>query len=245
MSINNYRAVTLAAGRSRRIGIPYPKVFLPYKNQPIIIYLIKKLLKIKKIEKIIVVLNEEGLKEAKERYPSFFSNKKILLACQEEPKGTSDALLRALPFLKKDDKIIVLCGDTPLIEKRTIERMISLQEKEEAGIVVLTAVLKNPTGYGRILRNKKQEIIAIVEEKNASPKIKKIKEVNSGCYLFALALVDNLVKEIKPDRLTKEHYLTRLIKLGIAKKIKVLGIKTKCREIKGINTYQDYRSLLK
>uniref|UniRef100_A0A7V4E395 Nucleotidyl transferase domain-containing protein n=1 Tax=candidate division WOR-3 bacterium TaxID=2052148 RepID=A0A7V4E395_UNCW3 len=245
MSINNYQAVILAAGRSRRIGIPYPKVFLPYKKQPIIIYLLKKLLKIKKIEKVIIVFNQEGLKEAKEYYWDYFSNPRVLLACQEEPKGTGDALLTALPFLKATDKIIVLCGDTPLIEKSTLARMIKLYEKEKPGIIILTSLLKNPTGYGRILRNKKKEIVAIVEEKNASPKIKRIKEVNSGCYLFDLTSVGDLVKEIKENELTKEYYLTDLVKLAITKKIKVLGIKTKSREIKGINTYQDYLSLLK
>ncbi|MDW8113941.1 MAG: NTP transferase domain-containing protein, partial [candidate division WOR-3 bacterium] len=125
MSIN-YQAVILAAGRSRRIGIPYPKVFLPYKNQPLIIYLLKKLLKLKKLERIIVVFNEEGIREAKERHSDFFSNKKISLVCQEEPKGTGDAFLVALSSLKEDDKVIVLCGDTPLIKRETIEKMIKL-----------------------------------------------------------------------------------------------------------------------
>ncbi|MEO0086901.1 MAG: sugar phosphate nucleotidyltransferase [candidate division WOR-3 bacterium] len=245
MSINNYQAVVLAAGRSRRIGIPYSKVFLPYKNQPIIIYLLKKLLKIKRIEKIIVVLNEEGIKETRERYRNFFSNKKILIACQEEPKGTGDAFLKALTYLKEKDKVIVLCGDTPLIKKGTIEKMIKLAEKEKPGILLLTAILKNPTGYGRILRNEKKEILAIVEEKNASPEIKKIKEVNSGCYLFDLAVIYNLIREIKENCITKEYYLTDLIELAIQKKIKVMGIRTEAAEIKGINTYKDYLSLIK
>lgn len=244
MSINNYQAVILAAGRSRRIGIPYPKVFLPFKNQPIIIYLLKKLLKIKKIEKIIVVLNGEGVREAKERYADFFSNEKIIITCQEEPKGTADAFLKALPYLKERDKIIVLCGDTPLIKKETIERMIRLYEKEKLGVILLTALLKNPTGYGRILRNKK-EIVAIVEEKNASPPIKKIKEVNSGCYLFDLGVINNLFSEIKEDSLAKEYYLTDIVKLAIERKIKIGSIKTNGQEIKGINTYQEYLSLIK
>lgn len=245
MSINYYQAVVLAAGRSRRIGIPYPKVFLPYKNQPIIIYLLKKLLKIKKLERIILVLNEEGIREAKERYQSFFANQRILIVCQEEPKGTGDAFLKALPYLKKDDKLIVLCGDTPLIKKETIERMIGLYEKEKPGIILLTAIFKNPTGYGRILRNKKKELLAIVEEKNALPKIKKIKEVNSGCYLFDLAVINDFVSEIKENSVAKEYYLTDLVKLAIERKIKVASIKTKEKEIKGINTYQEYLSLIK
>ncbi|MEO0131289.1 MAG: sugar phosphate nucleotidyltransferase [candidate division WOR-3 bacterium] len=245
MSINCYQAVVLAAGRSRRIGIPYSKVFLPYKKRPLIIYLLKKLLKIKEIEKIIVVLNEEGIREAKERYQDFFSNKKILIICQEEPKGTGDAFLKALPYLKEEDKVIVLCGDTPLIKKETIERMIRLYEKEKPGIILLTAFLRNPTGYGRIFRNKKREILAIVEEKNASPKIKRIKEVNSGCYLFDLGVVNNLISEIKENSLTKEYYLTDLIELAIKKEIKLRGIRTSGKEIKGINTYKEYLSLKK
>lgn len=243
MSINNYQIVLLAAGRSRRIGIPYSKVFLPYKNTPIIIYLLKKLLKIRKIEKIIVVLNDEGIREVKERYQDFFSNKKFLITCQEEPKGTADAFLKALPYLKEEDKVIVLCGDTPLIKKTTVERMIKLYEREKPGVILLTALLKNPTGYGRILRDKKKAILAIIEEKNASPKIKKIKEVNSGCYLFDLAVVKNLFSEIKENCLTKEYYLTDLIELAIKRKIKVIGIRTSAKEIKGINTYQEYLSL--
>ncbi|MEO0089282.1 MAG: sugar phosphate nucleotidyltransferase [candidate division WOR-3 bacterium] len=245
MSINFYQAVVLAAGRSRRIGIPYSKVFLPYKNQPLIIYLLKKLLKIKEVEKIILVLNEEGIREAKERYQDFFSNKKIIIACQEEPKGTGDAFLKALPYLKEDEKVIVLCGDTPLIKKETIEKMIKLYQKEKPGIILLTALLRNPTGYGRIFRNKNRKILAIVEEKNASPKIKKIKEVNSGCYLFDLGVINNLIPEIKENSLTREYYLTDLIELAIKRKIKIKSIKTSSQEIKGINTYQEYLSIKK
>lgn len=135
-------------------------------------------------------------------------------AIQEELLGTGHAVMQAVPFLEgKEGKVVILYGDVPIIRPETIEKLIekSIDSKEAA--TVLTAVYENPTGYGRIIRDKGGSIKTIREEKDATEEERQINEINAGIYCFDIDALLEALKEIKPNNIQKEYYLTDAIEI--------------------------------
>lgn len=142
-------------------------------------------------------------------------------AIQEELLGTGHAVMQAAPYLEgKKGKVVILYGDVPLIRKETIEKLISKSIKDKEYATLLTAVVDNPTGYGRIIRDTVGRIIRIVEEKDAQAKEKLIKEINSGIYCFDIEELLKAIKEIKPNNAQGEYYLTDVIRIMNQKGLK-------------------------
>ncbi len=135
-------------------------------------------------------------------------------AYQEELLGTGHAVMQAAPYLEgKKGKVVILYGDVPIIRAETIEMMIekSIESKEAA--TVLTAVYDNPTGYGRIIRDEGGAIETIREEKDATEEERLIQEINAGIYCFDIEALLKSLKEIKPNNIQKEYYLTDAIEI--------------------------------
>ena len=133
---------------------------------------------------------------------------------QEELLGTGHAVMQAAPLLKdKKGKVVILYGDVPIIRSETIELLIekSIESKEAA--TVLTAVYENPTGYGRIIRDEGGAIETIREEKDATEEERQINEINAGIYCFDIDVLLEALKEIKPNNIQKEYYLTDAIEI--------------------------------
>jgi len=146
---------------------------------------------------------------------------RVKYAYQEELLGTGHAVIQAEKYLKgKKGKVVILYGDVPIIRPETLKNLIykSVSQKEYA--TVLTAIYDNPTGYGRIVRDEGGSIRAIVEEKDADPLQKKIKEINSGIYCFDIEELLLALKEIKPNNVQGEYYLTDVIKIMNEKGLK-------------------------
>ena len=135
---------------------------------------------------------------------------RVKYAYQDELLGTGHAVMQAERFLKdKKGKVVILYGDVPIIRPETLKNLInkSINNKEYA--TVLTAVYENPTGYGRIIRDEGGSIKAIVEEKDADPLQKEIKEINSGIYCFDIeALVDS-IHQITPNNAQRRVLFNR------------------------------------
>jgi len=130
---------------------------------------------------------------------------------QEQQLGTGHALMQALPHLPQEGTLLVLCGDTPLMEAGYLKGLL---DKIRAGsAVVATTVPPDPGGYGRIIRDQKGLIGKIVEEKDASEKEKEITEINTGTYCFDLDLLKSYVPRLTADNEQKEFYLTDVIAL--------------------------------
>ncbi len=273
-------AIILAAGKSNRINLSlpeekkeeyrlwlekswgvkeglgkdssFPKVLLPLGEKPVIIHLLETVQEFGG-ERIIVVLNPNyPITKAVIEKNCLFPN--LTFAYQEKPLGTLDAVLACESLLTEEEDILVLCGDTPLLKSETLAGLRSLFYGESPDLVLLTAVLENPFGYGRIVR--KKDGIRIVEEREAPEEVKEIKEVNTGVYLFKWKKVRPLLwllrrgecvalgREKRKRNAPKEYYLTDVVQLLSARggKIKTVTVNDP-RETLGINTLADYEKV--
>ena len=145
--------------------------------------------------------------------------------------------MQAVDYLKgKRGKVFVVCGDTPLITAETIKNTIEINAKNNEDATIITAIFEDPTGYGRIVRDDKKNIVGIVEQKDTTDEQKLIKEMNSGMYLFDIEALIDALKDLKNDNAQNEYYLTDVIGIMISKKLKVGSYTVEDNnEVMGIN----------
>jgi bifunctional UDP-N-acetylglucosamine pyrophosphorylase/glucosamine-1-phosphate N-acetyltransferase len=132
---------------------------------------------------------------------------------QEKRDGTGGATQLALAEHKGDGTVLILAGDTPLLTTQTLEEFMAAHQSEKSVASVLTALLPDPAGYGRIIRGDNSSILKIVEEKDASDSEKEIDEINTGVYLFELKVLKEVIGKLKNNNSQKELYLTDVISL--------------------------------
>lgn len=161
----------------------------------------------------------------------------VTYAYQEELLGTGHALMQAGPLMEgKKGKAIILYGDVPIIRKETLLKLVEKSIKDKEYATLLTAVVDNPTGYGRIIRDVGGNIKAIVEEKDADPLQKEIKEINSGIYCFDIPELLKALELIRPNNAQGEYYLTDVIKIMNEKGLKTGAVIVEDNtEILGVN----------
>lgn len=160
---------------------------------------------------------------------------------QDQLLGTADAVRRVEPHLKNfTGTLLVLCGDTPLLEKPVVRQLLATHKKAKAAATVLTAVIGNPHGYGRIIRGDHGGIIAIREQKNATPAEDTINEINVGMYCFESKAVFDALKAVKLNAVKKEFYLTDVIELLLSQGKRVTTCTAEDESVAfGINTRED------
>ena len=197
--------IVLAAGEGTRMKSAHPKVLHKIAGATILEHVLAALSKLdgKELRVVIGASAEEVKNELNRIHPS---SKTIL---QEVRSGTGDAVRRALT---KDDSgtVLVCAGDTPLITTETLRSLIVEHTKQGAAATVLTTEVPNPTGYGRIVREK-NEFTRIVEERDASPEEREIIEINSGIYAFDIAKLRGALSELGKGNSQGEEYLTDVI----------------------------------
>ena len=161
----------------------------------------------------------------------------VKYAYQEELLGTGHAVMQATKYLEgKQGKAIILYGDVPILRPETLKNLLSKSIKNKEYATLLTAIYENPTGYGRIIRDEGGNIKAIVEEKDANMFEKEIKEINSGIYCFDIEELLSALKEIKPNNVQGEYYLTDVIKIMNDKGLKTGAVIVEDNtEILGVN----------
>lgn len=220
----------LAAGLGKRMKSQKPKVLFDLLGKPILGYILETVEKIKHDKVIVLVGNRSELVK------EFLKDKKVEIAYQNEQLGTGHAVMCAFDNFDKNSNIVVLAGDVPLITPETISKMLDKHIKHENDITFLTMELENPSGYGRVVKGKNGKIKMIVEEKDCNQSQKRIKEVNSGVYVFRYDFLKNYLKKLSNNNNQKEYYLTDLIKIGYKEKAKVSTIKLEnVLEVSGIN----------
>ncbi len=223
-------AIILAAGKGERMLSDLPKVMHRVAGKPMVFYPVA-VCKELGLSRIVVVIGHrkevviEGVKDSGVEFSE-----------QLSPLGTAHAVISAKEKMKDwNGDILILSGDVPLITKKTIEEFIENHEKNENDITFMTTVVEDATGYGRVVRTPKGDIVKIVEGKDASSEEKAIKEINAGIYCVASSHLFDLLKGV--DKSPKgEYYLTDIIQKGIDEGLKVsaecLG---DCLEVMGVN----------
>ncbi|MDI6733321.1 MAG: NTP transferase domain-containing protein [Planctomycetota bacterium] len=241
MSNHKVAAVVLAAGKGTRMFSPYPKVLQEICGKPLLYYTFKTLKEIE-LEKVYVVIGYEA-----EKVKDAFKDEQVSWVRQNELKGTADALETTAQFLK-DHKgsILVLSGDTPLINPTLLKGLIQVHQNSlKTAATVLTCSLDVAGSYGRIIRDKKGGLKGIVEAEECSEKQKKIKEINSGTYVFDNKVFDAL-KKVKPNPSNGEYYLPKVIDVFAreGKKVKTLVAENPA-ECLGVNTTDELNTAAK
>ena len=211
-------AVILAAGEGTRMRSDLPKVLHPLAGEPIINYSLNLVDGIC-TGKPIVVIGHAG-KQVQQ-----FVGKRAEYALQKEQLGTAHALQTAQDLLiNKSDLVLVLYADMPLITKEVITNLIELLSQNDGVISMITVELDDSHGFGRVVRDKEDNVIAIVEEAQATPQQLKIKELNAGIYCFNSDWLWPALKKIKKSE-KGEFYLTDIIELAVKDKFKVNALK--------------------
>jgi bifunctional UDP-N-acetylglucosamine pyrophosphorylase/glucosamine-1-phosphate N-acetyltransferase len=199
-------AVILAAGLGTRMKSRKPKVLHEIAGVPLIEHVLATV-KQAGVEEVLIVLGHQGEKVEEVLGAGY------RYVYQREQLGTGHALKQALPLLREysGGNCLVLCGDTPLLKSKTLQELIARHLQTEAKATVLTAMLADPSGYGRVIKGSRG-IQKIVEEKDASVAEKEVKEINTGAYCFDLDSVKAGLKKLTPANVQGEYYLTDLIK---------------------------------
>ena len=226
--------IILAAGKGERMKSPIPKVLHNVCARPMIGYVLDlaRLLKPKKTVAVLGFKHELVKKELSEG---------LGVVIQRKIAGTADAVKRALPKLKGfKGTVLVLYGDTPLLKKDTVLKLLKYHTENNLDATLLTAQMDKPKGYGRVLRDKCANVEAIVEEKDADEFEKEIKEVNTGIMCFNTDSLACALKKVKAKNAKKEYYLTDVIGILYKEGKLVDGIKiSDINETMGINSRVD------
>ncbi len=223
----NLTVVVLAAGKGTRMKSPLPKVLHPVAGRPM-------------VEKVIVASKKAGATEVR----VIVGHGQALVrqvvepmgvACfeQKEQLGTGHAV-RCAQVENLDGIVVIMNGDHPLIEEQDIAAFVKNFKDEKCDLAVVTAKLKNPSEFGRIVRHQGR-LKAIVEAKDASAETLKINEVNTGIYVVKAEVLTDFLPQIKNNNSKKEYYLTDLISLSIEAGLKVMPILATPKVAVGVN----------
>jgi UDP-N-acetylglucosamine diphosphorylase/glucosamine-1-phosphate N-acetyltransferase len=227
-------AVILAAGQGKRMKSELPKVLQEINGRAIIEYVIDTARSLGVSKVLVVIGYQGGLVQYR------LKSRGLEFVWQREQMGTGHALLQAKPFLEHfKGKILVICGDMPLLSDASLDKLISTVD-EEVPTAVLTGELDDPGEYGRIVKTKDGFVEKIVEAKDATPKEKKIKEVSSGTFCLEARMVFPFLEHLSTENAQKEYYLTDLITLLRAKGKKTAAVAAgSADELLGVNSEED------
>ncbi|PIQ82412.1 MAG: hypothetical protein COV76_03760 [Candidatus Omnitrophica bacterium CG11_big_fil_rev_8_21_14_0_20_64_10] len=226
-------AVILAAGDGTRMRSRIPKVLHTLCGKPLIGHVLAAV-RGAGVRKVVAVLGYRSELVRKQ------FNGSVAVAVQRELKGTGHAVQQALPELKgfRGD-LVVLYGDTPLLTAETVRGLIRAHRRSGAAATLLTAEVERPTGYGRIVRDRSGRLLRIVEEADASPRQRGIREINVGAYCFDARALAGAMERIRPAA-NGEYYLTDAIDFLVRGRRRLATAPTRAvGEFMGINTRAD------
>jgi bifunctional UDP-N-acetylglucosamine pyrophosphorylase/glucosamine-1-phosphate N-acetyltransferase len=232
--------IVLAAGKSTRTGTPIPKVLLPLAGRPVLEHVLDTC-RAAGIGRTIVIIGWQGdlVRQRFSGYPS-----PLEFVEQVEQKGTADAVLSCRSVIGLNEDVLVLSGDVPLLQTSTLTSLIARHQRDDADLTLLSAVVDDPRGYGRVVRDATGRILRIVEDRDATPEQLEIKEMNVGLYAFNWGRVLADLERITPSKATGEFYLTQLVDLISARHGCISSTLTAApSEFMGINTLEEYRDV--
>jgi bifunctional UDP-N-acetylglucosamine pyrophosphorylase/glucosamine-1-phosphate N-acetyltransferase len=234
MANNDLAIVVLAAGKGTRLKSSLAKVLHPAGGRPLVAQVIRSCAPLK-AKKIITIVGHQA--EQVSAIAEALSSQTVL---QKPQHGTGHAMLVAKKALGNAKIAIVLPGDAPLIRTDTLKSLLATHRAGNAAATILTAVLADPSGYGRIVRKSESQVGAIVEESQLAPEQREINEINSSIYCFTLAKLWPALARVKPNNKHREIYLTDAIALLASNAETVLAqVAPDSREVLGCNTRTD------
>lgn len=238
MTKDNVKVVILAAGKGTRMKSDLPKVLHPIYSKPLLGYVLDAVNATESVDESIVIVGH-GAEQVENFVKSYTDKAQCVL--QSPQKGTGDAVAKAKDALADfNGTLLVICGDTPLVSPETLKEFIKTHKEKEATLTVMSAIFDNPTNYGRIVRNEQGALKCITEEKDATPEIKAVKEINAGIYCFNKAEVFPMFAELKCNNAQGEYYLTDIVEAVIKKGLKAeTYILQDNNEIYGINNKEN------
>ncbi len=239
-SLKNVGCVILAAGAGTRMKSELPKVLFDICGKKVIEYVLESVAEIKEINNIYIVVGyKSGLVENELKLTKIYNKLKNKITFVKQPQllGSGDALKHVKKYITKSvEHLLVLCGDVPLISSKTLKNLLNSHLSNNVDCTVLSVIMDEPSGYGRIIKDLSKKFVDIVEEVDATESQKAIKEVNSGIYVFRLPQLWTALEKIKPDNKKKEYYLTDTVRYLNSKQTFLCKDP---KEVQGINTRKD------
>jgi len=234
-SMAGVAAIVLAAGKGRRMRSALPKVAHPVGGGPMLRHVLRTA-RSAGVREIVVVLGHG--REALQATVEAFGAKTAVQASQ---RGTGDAAAAGLAEVSKGVReVVVLCGDAPLLRPATVRSLLAARRRRKAAASVLTGILADPSGYGRVLRNPDGTVSRIVEERDGGAAVRKVREVNSGAYAFDRAFLARALPRLSDVNIQREFYLTDLVVQALQEGRTVVAVPARDPdEVRGINSRKE------
>jgi bifunctional UDP-N-acetylglucosamine pyrophosphorylase/glucosamine-1-phosphate N-acetyltransferase len=232
MSAPPLQIVILAAGQGKRMRSSLPKVLQALGGQPLIRHVLATtealLMDAGSTARPVLVYGHGG-----EQLQATLADVDCHWAYQVSQRGTGDAVAAALAHIQPTGRVLVLCGDVPLLRVETLRTLLA---SPPDALAILTAILDDPTGYGRILRDAHGAVHAIVEQRDANPAQQAVREINTGTLLIPAAHLAGWLGRLDADNAQGELYLTDIVAMAVADGVPVVGVPAAAEaEIMGIN----------
>jgi bifunctional UDP-N-acetylglucosamine pyrophosphorylase/glucosamine-1-phosphate N-acetyltransferase len=220
--------VILAAGQGKRMRSALPKVLQPLSDRPLLGHVLRTAAFLSPSHTCIVFGHGGDAVRAA------FPDAGVAWALQADQLGTGHAVMQALPALSRDEPVMVLYGDVPLLRAETLARLAEAAGDDKLGI--LTVMLDDPSGYGRIVRDAAGRILRIVEQKDASDGERKIREVNTGIMVVPGARLAGWLTHLSNDNAQREYYLTDVVAAAVRDGVPVVSTQPeRVSETLGVN----------
>lgn len=234
LQISPISIVILAAGQGVRMQSSIPKVLQPLAGKALLSWVLETAQRISSRLFVVVGHQKEQLQAAIQTPVSWIT--------QDKQLGTAHALKMALPYIPDTGQTLVLYGDVPLIEEKSLRNLLHMANQTSLGL--LTVIVDDPTGYGRIVRNDFGEILSIVEEKDVTEQQKDICEVNTGIYVIPNAHIHDWLARVDKRNMQQEYYLTDLVALARQDGVHIVTQQVKEHHwVAGVNNKQQLAAL--
>ena len=229
-------AIVLAAGQGKRMHSSLPKVLHPIAGRPLLGRVIDTARAID-AARIVVVYGHGGDQVRK----AFAGEPDLVWAEQKEQLGTGHAVMQALPHVDPEAEVLVLYGDVPLIEARSLRELVAASRNT---LGIMTAVVDDASGYGRIVRDDAGRVLRIVEQKDTTEAERRIREWNTGFLAASAARLSDWLSRVKNENAQKEYYLTDVIGLAVADGLVVKTMQpAHLWEVEGVNSKRQLADL--
>jgi len=220
--------VILAAGQGKRMNSDLPKVLQPLAGRPLLAHVVDTAHQLGSCT-IHVVYGHGG-----ERVRAALPDRKVDWILQSSQLGTGHAVQQAVPSIADDSMVLVLYGDVPLLRAPTLEKLLELAGPRSMGL--LTVELADPQGYGRIVRDARGRVQKIVEENDASTRVRRIREVNTGVLAVEAVRLRRWLAKLRNSNAQREYYLTDIVAMAVKDKVRVVPlVATHAWEVLGVN----------